>query len=277
MGLFLTAQTPPPEPPKRPWSDVATLSYVATAGNAEGQTIGFGNEFLYKRDHSAFSLKAGAIRANSTLVTHGAVGNSLQDYALSETRTSTTTAESYFLNGRYDHRLKDKDRWYWFGGAGWERNRPAGLDNKYTSMLGFGRIWADSDRTQFRTDAGFGFTYERPLVPPANFQSHYATFNFTSLLKQRIGAATLYTLDLTATDNLADSPDYSGTLRQGLTVSINRTLALKVGYDVTYKNRPNLIPVEVFTSAAPPVSLGQVSVPAKKTDTVFTTSLVITF
>jgi len=270
-------QPQPPAPPKRPWNNVTTLSYVATTGNAEGQTVGFGNEFLYKWSQSLFSLKAGAVRVNTTVVTRGAIGTSLQDYLLTETRTPTTTAETYFLNGRYDHRLKDKDRWYWYGGAGWERNRPAGLDNKYTSMAGFGRIWADSDRTRLRTDAGFGYTHEQPLVPPANFQSNYGTFNFTSQLKQKIGASSLYTADLTLTDSLSDSQDYLGVLRQGLTVSINKTLALKVGYDVAYKNHPNLIQVEVFTSDLPPLSLGKISVPAKKTDSVFTTSLVITF
>jgi len=289
MSLSLAAQTaaPVPQPvvtqvllpvaPKRPWNNVTTLSYVATAGNAEGQTIGFGNEFLYKWAQSTFSLKAGAIRVNSTIVSRSAVGTSLQDYVLKETRTETTTAETYFLNGRYDHRLKDKDRWYWYGGAGWERNRPAGLDNKYSATLGFGRIWADSDRTKFRTDAGFGFTHEQPLVPPVKFQSNYGTFNLTSQLKQKIGASSLYAMDLALTDSLADSQDYLGILRQGFTVSINKTLALKVGYDIAYKNHPNLIPVEVFTDAVPPVSLGNISVRAKKTDTAFTTSLVITF
>jgi putative salt-induced outer membrane protein YdiY len=280
--LPVAAQMPGPVPQSaspqatRPWNNVTTLSYVATAGNAQGQTIGFGNEFLYKMPQSLFSLKAGAIRVNTTVVTRAATGNSLQDYLLHENRIPTTTAEAYFLNGRHDYRLKEKDRWYWFGGAGWERNRPAGLDNKYTSMAGFGRIWADSELTRLRTDAGFGYTHEQPLVPSANFQSNYGTFNLTSQLKQKIGAGSLYTADLTLTESLSEGQDYLGVLRQGFTVSINKTMALKVGYDVTYKNQPNLIQVEVFTNALPPVSLGKISVPAKRTDTVFTTSLVIT-
>ena len=266
----------PPAPPKRPWSNVTTLSYVATAGNAEGQTIGFGNDFLYKWSQSAFSLKVSAIRVNSTVVTRSATGTSLADYSLGEQHIATTTAEAYSVNGRFDHRLKDKDRWYWFGGAGWERNRPAGLDNKFTSQAGFGRIWADLDRSRFRTDAGFGYTYEQPLVPPVGFRASYNTVNFTSQLKQKVGASSLYTVDLALTDNLSDSPDCIGVLRQGLTVSINKTMALKIGYDLAYKNRPNLIPVDIFTEAAPPVSLGKISVLAKRTDTTFTTSLVIT-
>lgn len=280
IGLSLAAQAPAPEisqPAPRAWSNVTTLSYVATTGNAEGQTVGFGNEFLYKWDQSVFSLKARAIRVNTTVVTRSATGTSLEDYVLAENRTSTTTAEAYGLNGRFDHRLKDKDRWYWYGGAGWEKNRPAGLDNKYSATTGFGRIWADQDRTKFRTDVGFGYTHEQPLVAPDDFQANYGTVNFTSQISQKIGANSLYTMDLAFTNNLSDSRDYQGVLRQGFSVAINKSLALKVGYDVVYKNKPNLIPVEVFTTALPPLSLGSVSISAKKTDTTFTTSLVITF
>jgi len=280
IGLSLAAQTPTPEnlqPPPRAWNNVTTLSYVATTGNAEGQTVGFGNEFLFRWEQSTFSLKATAIRVNTTVVTRSATGTSLEDYALGETRTSTTTAEAYGLNGRFDHRLKDNDRWYWYSGAGWEKNRPAGLDNKYSVTTGFGRIWADLDRTKLRTDMGFGYTHEQPLVEPDGFQANYGTINFTSELKQKLGANSLYTMDLAFTNNLSDSRDYQGVLRQGFSVAINKSLALKVGYDVVYKNKPNLIPVEVFTTALPPVSLGNISVSAKKTDTVFTTSLVITF
>lgn len=280
FGLSLVAQTPAPEVPKaapRAWSNVTTLSGVVTSGNAQGQTVGFGNDYLYKWERSTFSLKATAIRVNTTVVTRSATGTSLEDYVLAESRTSTTTAEAYGLNGRFDHRLKGNDHWYWYGGAGWEKNRPAGLDNKYSATTGVGRIWADLDRTKFRTDLGVGYTHEQPLVEPDGFKANYGTVNFTSQLKQKVGANSLYTMDLAFTDSLSDSRDYQGVLRQGFSVAINKSLALKIGYDVTYKNKPNLIPVEVFTTALPPLSLGSVSISAKKTDTTFTTSLVITF
>ncbi len=46
IGLSLVAQTPASEVPKpapRAWSNVTTLSGVVTSGNAQGQTVGFGN------------------------------------------------------------------------------------------------------------------------------------------------------------------------------------------------------------------------------------------
>lgn len=272
-ALALGAQTPAP----RAWTDVATLSFVATGGNAEGQTIGFANDFGYKWDLSSLTVKAGAIRVSSTTVARTATGTSLEDAVVTETRTRATTAESYTVQSRLDHRLKEKDRFYAFAAAGWERNRPAGLENRYTTGAGMGYIWVDSPRTTFRTDGGFGWTREQPLIEKPGFKGRFGTANVAALCKQKIGPSSVYSAELNGTQNLSAGEDWFGVLKQSLTVSLNKTLALKVGYDMAYRNRPNLIPVDVYDFGAPPAKLGQVSVEAKKLDTVFTTSLVITF
>lgn len=274
-ALVLGAQEAAPAP--RVWTDVATLSFVATGGNAEGQTIGFANDFGYKWRLSAFTVKAAAIRVSTTTVARSATGTSLDDAVVTETRTRATTAESYTVQSRLDHRFREDGRFYAFGAAGWERNRPAGLENRYTTGAGVGYIWIESDRTTFRTDGGFGWTREQPLIEQPGFKGRFGTANLAALYKQKIGAASLYTAELNGTQNLSTGEDWFGVLKQALTVSLNKTLALKVGYDMAYRNRPNLIPVDVYDLSVPPVNLGQVSVEAKKLDTVFTTSLVVTF
>ena len=118
-ALILSAQEAAPAP--RPWTDVATLSFVATGGNAEGQTIGFANDFGYKWRLSALTVKAGAIRVSTTTVARSATGTSLDDAVVTETRTRTTTAEAYTLQSRLDHRFREDGRFYAFGAAGWER------------------------------------------------------------------------------------------------------------------------------------------------------------
>lgn len=288
QGISLPGLPPPAAPlsplpttapahPTRAWSDVATLSYVATSGNAEGQTLGFGNDFLYKWTLSSLFLKVSAIRVSSTVVTRTAQGTSLEDAVVTETRTSSTTAESYLAQGRFDHRLKEKDRFYGFAALGWERNVPAGLQNRYATSAGLGYIWSDQERTRLRTDAGFGYVREEPLIYKPDLKYRFGTANLTAQLKQQVGASSLYAADFTGARNLSDADDYQVTLKQSLTVSVNRSLALKIGYDLIYRNRPNLIPVDVFDFSTPPVKLGQVSVDALRLDKVFTTSLVITF
>jgi len=266
----------PPKPAPRAWSNVSTLSFVATDGNAVGQTLGFANDYGYKWSLSTLSFKTFAIRATSTIVNRSATGGTLESAIINEERVRSTTAEMFGFGGRLDHRLKEKVRFYGFVAANWTRNRPAGLDSRSAAILGAGRIWADSAATKFRTDLGVGWTYEQPVVVPEGFKQRYGTWNLNSQLKQKFGAATLYTMDLAITDNLSNTQDWQGTLKQGLTVSMSARLALKVGYDILYRNRPNLIAIEVFSLTTPPVSLGSVSIPARKTDTVFTTSLVVT-
>jgi putative salt-induced outer membrane protein YdiY len=282
LALPLAAQAPQqPQSgaPAKNWSNLTTLSFVATDGNAKGQTFGFANDYGYKwNNDSSFTFKTGAVRASNTTIQRSAQGATLAEAVVEERSTTALTAETYFANTRFDHRFKDqdKDRWYWYGGLGWERNRPAGLDGKYASAAGFGRIWLDSERSKFRTDLGLGYAYERPMLPPPNFKAHYATATFTSQYQQKIGANAVYLMDLTTTSNTQDSQDYQGVLRQSLTVSINKTMALKVGYDLNYRHKPNQIPVDVYNLDTPPVLLGQVPVLARKMDTTFTASLVIT-
>lgn len=277
LPLLLTALVQAQEPVVKPWSDVATLSYVATSGNAIGQTFGFGNDYTRKWSLSTLAVKLGAIRAESTQIQRSAFADSLDAARVQEHRNTSLTAAAYFLSSRYDYRLKDKDRWYWYGASGWERNRPAGLENRFMATAGLGRIWMDSERTKWRTDAGFGTTKEDPLVVPPDFRRTFATFNFTSSLKHRFNGTVDYSADLAATDNLRDTTDWIATLKQGLTVAMTRRMALKVGLDLNYRNRPNLIAVEVRRPAEPSEVLGKVIVSAKKLDSVMTTSLVITF
>jgi putative salt-induced outer membrane protein YdiY len=67
--------------------------------------------------------------------------------------------------------------------------------------------------------------------------------------------------------------------RSAFGASLASRLALKIGYEVTYANRPASVGVTVVRTpvTTPPVLLGQVPFQLKKTDTVFTTSLVVTF
>lgn len=277
LALASGPDLPPLVTAPRSWSDVATLSNVAARGNSEGQTFGFTNEFTKRWSLATLAIKAGAIRSESTNVSRAAFGTSAKDYQLVEKRATTTTAETYFLNARYDYRLKDKDRWYWYGGTGWERNRPAGLNNRETFTAGVGRILMDAPHTKWRMDAGLGATHEEPLIPPPGFRSTFSTANLTTAMKHRFGPAAEYNLDLALTDNLEDRGDYLGQLKQAVTVSMTKRLGLKIGLDLAYRNHPNLIAVPLFGLADPPESLGQVSILAKKLDTVTTTSLVITF
>lgn len=263
--------------PKRSWSDKAALSFVAVGGNATSQSLGFSNEFKYAWANAAFAFNAGGVRVATTTIDRTASGPSLGAATIVETRTTKTSTETYYANLRYDHNLTE--RLQWFGSAGWERNIPAGLEARYTGLAGLGFWWIKADRTKVFTDAGLGYTKEAQVFLPAGTDDRFATFRLGAKLEQKLFATSTFISELNVSDSLKDSQNYLAVWRNGFTTSLSNRLALKVGYDLTYKNKPAFVGVDVVQTpvAAPPVILGQVPFQLKKTDTVFTTSLVLTF
>src|SRR5678815_3256841 len=144
-------KTPPPDR----WQDTAELSYVVTAGNSETDTLGFKNKLWRQWEKSAFEFNAGGVRANATTTTTFALGT-MNNFDVTEKNDSNLTAETYYLNGRYDRKIIDS--FFWFVAAGWDRNRFAGVQNRYTGVAGVGNIWTDTDRRKFRTDYSLTFT-----------------------------------------------------------------------------------------------------------------------
>lgn len=271
----LAAQEAPA--PKRPWSDKAALSYVAVGGNASSQSLGFSNEFKYTWADAVLAFNLGGVRVATTTLDRSALGSSLATATVQETRTSKTSTETYFANLRYDHNITE--HLLWFGSAGWERNLPAGLDARYTGLAGLGYWWIKGDRTRFFTDAGLGYTKETLVFTPAGTDDGFATFHLGAKFEKKVFATSVFTSELNVSDSFKDTQNYLAVWRNGFTTNLSARLALKVGYDLTYKNKPASVAVDVVQTpvATPPVILGQVPFQLRKTDSLFTTSLVISF
>jgi hypothetical protein len=263
--------------PARTWSNITTLSFAATSGNSIGETIGFYNDYTKKWNTATLLVKAKIVRSETIYERRTAIGPSLEEAVVHESNSSSVTVENYFLNARFDYRLKDKDKWYWYCGSSWEQNLPIGLDSRTALTTGLGRIIADKSKTYWRVDAGFGGTREEPTIPPIGFQKDFATFNITSSFKHRFRANINYNADLSCTYNLKELDDRLLAIKQGLTVAMTKSTALKVGLDMNHRNIPALISVRAYTPDDPPVVLGHLALPAKKLDTAATTSFVISF
>jgi len=275
--LLVAQEAAPPEPPKLSWSDKASFSLVAVGGNAESQSFGFSNEYAYNwSPATSLAFNSGAVRVSNKTIAYAAQGTSATDFLLVKTESTEVTTEAYFANLRFAHNLPD--RLLWFAGGGWERNRPSGLDSRCVVNAGFGYWWVKTDSSKLRTDLGLGYTKEKPVLElPGQLQS-YATWNAVLNYEQKIGVASLFASNLTLTDAMKESQKYLAVWRNDLSTNLNKRLALKVGYAMTYNNRPASRGVDIVqTGSEPPVVLGQTSVVLKKLDTIFTASLVITF
>ena len=273
LPAFALAQQPKP----RTWTNTSTLSIVATYGNSSGQTFSFSDDYSKKWDHMTLVLNGRMIRSAAVLERRVAIGYSPRDFQIKEHSSTSVTAEKYYLRARFDYRLKDRDRWYWYGGTSWEQNLPAGLDSRTDITAGIGRILSDSRGQIWRVDAGLGAKREVPSYPPSGFQKENGTFNLTSSFKQKFRENMNYNIDLAAIVNIKKIEDRVITLKQGFSVTMTKSTSLKIGVDMNHRNLPSLVSIRLFTPADPPVHISNVVVRARKLDIDGSTSFVFTF
>ena len=116
------------------------------------------------------------------------------------------------------------------------------------------------------------------VVEAPGFQVSYATGNVVVNVEQKLGSTTLFDSNLAWADSLKEESNYLATWHNDLSTTLSRRLALKLGYVMTYNNRPasQAVPI-ILTGSAPPVVLGHALVQLKKLDTLFNLSLVISF
>lgn len=264
--------------PRRPtWTDKASLSFVEVGGNAESQSFGFAYEFTYNwTDATALTFSAGAVRISAGTTAYSATGNSPSSYTLAGTRTSQVTTEDYLVNARFSQDLAGN--LLWFASAGWERNIPAGIENRTMENAGLGHWWLRTGTRSFRSDLGLGYTRATPVAQAPGFQANYAIWNAVLNFEQTLWDASRFTSNLDWTDSIQDFPNYLATWRADLTTTLYKKLALKVGFALTYNNRPASREVDIDqTGTSPPVVLGQTFVKLRKLDSILTTTLVISF
>jgi putative salt-induced outer membrane protein YdiY len=279
IGVARAQDAPPPAaPPAAPptaWSDTAEFSYVATSGNSESSTLGFKNTLGRKWDDSSFELKAAAIRAENTTITRTAVGSPASFFVI-EDKDTALSAESYLLAGRFDRKVSE--RFFWFAGAGWSRNRFSGIENRYEAAGGVGNIWVDSERSMFRTDYALSYTKEEDVVEAPDFKDNFGGFRFSSKYEQKIGTGTTYLNETVIDENLSDTSDLRATMLNSLAVAMSKRLALKVSLQWLYDHQPAFRQIDLL-DAPPPggLKIGTVLDQLDTLDTIFTTSLVVNF
>ena len=251
------------------WSDVAEFSWIATSGNSETETLGFKNKLLRRWEHAAFELNAGGIQAENTTVTRTATGDP-NNPTVTETSDTQKTAENYYLNGKYGQTITE--RFFWYAGAGWDRNEFAGIRNRYSGSGGVGNLWVDKKKVRWRTDYGVSYTDQQDVVKNPNVDDTFAGLRISSTYKHQFGKTTTYGNDTILDENLSDTKDFRADMTNWVTVGISDRLALKVSLQWLFDNLPSfeLVPF----SPAPPT---EVPVPLGDLDTIFMTSLVVNF
>lgn len=273
LGLVATSGGAAAEERKHVWADTAELSYVLTAGNAQSNSLGARNVLSRTWDKAKLQFDLGGIRVSTTDITRRAYRDPsngvLRPFATRDTKLS---AEKYWLNGKYDRKISD--RFYWNVGAGWERNRFAGVLNRWFAGGGVGNVWLDIDEAKFKTEYGLAGT--RDEFSEVDDSKNYLALRLAWDFLWKFSATAKYQNVLIVDDDLGDLPDWRADVTQSLAVAITKKLELKAALQFLYDNRPALKAVDVEYPVG--VKTGEkVDLPLQKADLLFTTALVVNF
>lgn len=246
----------------------ADLSYVLTSGNSSSSSLGFKGDLTRRFTRQSISFAVGGIRASSSPDVRIAVGTP-SDFEV-QIPEAEPTAEAYYGRGRYDYKLSD--RLYYTLGAGWERNRFSGIENRWVIDTGIGYIFLNNARTSLRGAAGVTYTSE-DYTASTGQEGSFIGGRFGWDFRQQLFSATTFTHSLIGDQSFEDSAARRLDAQFGLHVAMSSKLGLKVNWRILYNNLPPSTEVPLFTPGGVPT--GQtVLAPYKKTDQGLSVSLV---
>jgi putative salt-induced outer membrane protein len=211
LTLGLACPAAAQEAPKK-WKDTAELSYVQTSGNSKTSTLSAKNLFNYDWRKAALELTAGGL------------GTSTQD---------TVTAEQYNASEKVSFKFPGRN--YAFQKTSWDKNRFAGIKDRFDIGLGLGRLLIDRAYDQFFVEAGGGYIFEDRLASEnQSFGTYRGYGKYTRVLSPTANASQ----DLEYLGNLKDSDGYRMNAETALVTSISTNFSLKAAYQWKYVNAP---------------------------------------
>ncbi|MDJ0835481.1 MAG: DUF481 domain-containing protein [Acidobacteriota bacterium] len=256
------------EEEKRQWSNATELSAVWTGGNAESNTFGFNNDYLYQFGKGTLELELSAIRTESTRFDRLAVPLPDGGFLFEENEQTETTAENYFFQAEYDWKFGVAR--YWYGNTSWRRNELKGIANRYLVSFGTGYILAAGKRRQLKGDFGLLLNQEE-TVGSSGDDAGFPGLRVSIDSRYRIGKNAQYKGNLVLTSNLGDFDDREAECTNDLSALLIGNLVLKVSLELQFDNQPNFIDVPIQGQE------GTVPLELDEFDVQFTTSLVISF
>jgi len=253
-----------------PWAATTEVSYVVAGGNTSSSALSLGLSVTRKWTNDTLLFKSYILTSNATTTTRTAQGT-VDDFDILEESITRKVAENYLISGQYDRRISK--RLLGQAGISWDRNRFAGVDDRFIATTGFGYGWVDRPETQVKTSAGLTYTMRQYVGQDTE---SFAGFRFSVEGIKKIfdtsSVQTLFVFD----DNLNETSDWRFDWANALAAPISKSLALKISLRMLYANVPALQDLPLYDLIGGPTGLF-VPVPLKKLDTFLTTSLVINF
>ncbi len=252
------------------WTNKAELAAVITGGNSDSTTLSLSNDAKRTWGNGTLEVKFGFLRADSTVEQDPVLDPDTGQVVFPV--VSETSAERYFANGKYSGKLSDRFTWYAL--LGWERDRPAAIDDRYVLGGGFGYTVFSSDRSKLLSELGLDYTDEtRDLGQGRTRSESFAGARAFLGYERKLSETATFTAEAEFLQNLDESDDLRINAKAAVTASLTDALALKVGYTIAYDKSPV---VKTFVLGEAPDQV-TVNVELDDVDTIFAASLVINY
>jgi putative salt-induced outer membrane protein YdiY len=142
-----------------------------TRGNTESSTANFGAEATRRTDNDRLYLGAGYYFANQ------------RD---NNTGENSTSADNWFLKGKYDYFFTKK--FFGYANMKYEKDRIAYLDMRLTPGAGAGYQWIENARFNFFTEAGLTYVHEKYTDPDEirNYAAARGAYHFNFVINDHL-------------------------------------------------------------------------------------------
>lgn len=255
------------------WYWDAELTLVLTAGNSSSSTVGAAAGVRRLWEATEFRLRAGGLRSESGTVSRTAVGTPA-DFEVVEDTDLELTAESYFVRTRVNRDVSE--RFFVYGGAGWERNTFAGFDARFSLVGGAGNTWIEREEMRLLTDYGLTYTIQEDVIDDPDTADSFAGLRVSAEFFRRLTGTTGFLSELTLDENLNETEDLRADFTNSVHIEISEVLALRTSLQLLYDNLPSLTTVALEQPAGTPTG-ETVDVPLDELDTRLSIALVASF
>jgi putative salt-induced outer membrane protein YdiY len=253
-----------------PWAATAEVSYVVTGGNASTSALSIGTTLARKWAKDSLLFKTYILNSRSKTTTRTAQGTE-QDFNIIEDTVYRKVAENYLLSGLYARSVSK--RLALQGGASWDRNRFAGVDDRVILGTGLGYSWVETPQTVVKTSAGLTYTLRQYVGKDTE---SFAGFRIATSGDRKISKSASLATNFVFDDNLKNATDWRFDWTNSLSASISRSLALKLGLRTLYAHLPANQSLPLIDDLGQPTGLF-VPYPLKHLDLYLTTSIVVNF
>jgi len=210
--LFFSSAVMAQDAAPKKWKDAAELSYVQTSGNSKTSTISAKNLYNYDWEKAALEINAGGLGTESKNV---------------------VTAEQYNASEKVSMKLAGKN--YAFEKTAWNKDRFAGIRDRWDLALGLGRHLLDTADDKLFAEAGGGSIFEDRL---RSKNQSFGTFRGYAKYIRTLSATANASQDLEYLGNMKDSKGYRMNAETSLVTSISTHFSLKASYVWKYSNSP---------------------------------------